>query len=141
MFFIASSNTWASFMYQEIDPICSISGTTHTSFPGEVSDTSSWNIPKAYDWECLVYDELSEVEKESIHDVISWYFEKKWYLDAKSGFANINIAGRDFINDSYFPAIQSFVQREVAKENPNLRHLAIMSYAAKIIGYDYTLSK
>jgi hypothetical protein len=23
----------ASFIYQEIDPICSISGTTHTSFP------------------------------------------------------------------------------------------------------------
>jgi hypothetical protein len=43
------SQTSARFMYQEIDPICSITGTTHTSFPGEISDTSDWSVPTAYE--------------------------------------------------------------------------------------------
>ena len=133
------SSVSASFMYQEIDPICSISGTTHTSFPWEISDTSDWNMPKAYDGECLKYDVLSESEKQNISEIISWYFENKNYVDMKSSFANINNEGRSFVKNVYFPAIQSFIQNEVQKDSPNPRNLAIISYAAKVIGYDYTL--
>gem|GEM_PF-4838538 len=56
----------ASFLYQEIDPICSISGKTHTSFPGEISDTSAWNIPTAYEGECVTVPVLKVAEKKII---------------------------------------------------------------------------
>ncbi len=131
----------ASFMYQEIDPICSITGTTHTSFPWEISDTSSWNIPTAYDGECLEYEIISDSEKDRIFMAVSWYLNEKGYVDTQRDFANINAKGRVFIQETYFPALQMFIQREVQKSEPNLRHLAIISYAAKIIGYDYTLSR
>lgn len=62
-------------------------------------------------------------------------------MDTQKDFSNINDTGRKFVKDSYFPAIATFIQKEILKEKPNLRHLAIMSYAAKVIGYDYTLAQ
>lgn len=98
-------------------------------------------MPKAYDRECLEYDILTDTEKARIFEILSWHFESKWYVEMRKDFANINQEGREFVNTRYFPAITAFIQREVQKQEPNLRHLALMSYAAKIIAYDYTLSR
>jgi hypothetical protein len=64
-------------MYQETEPYCTISGTTHNSFPGEISDTSSWNIPTAYESECDVTPQLSDTEKEETYDIVINFFQDK----------------------------------------------------------------
>jgi len=135
---IFSSGVDASFLYQEIDPICSISGTTHTSFPWEVSDTSSWNIPKAYDWECLETEKISWAEKRKIYTIMIDFLENNYYLDenVNSGFV-VNQEWRKFLQDRFFPRVQRFISQEVEKISPNMKQVAILNYAVSIIGYDY----
>lgn len=141
----------ASFLYQETDPYCSLTGTTHTSIPGEISDTSSWNIPTAYEGECDEIPELSFSEKEKIYQVMHSFFESQWYYgslygnpdDLENGIkafgreGTLNPLGQDFVNKKLFPVVSEFITQERAKNNPNLKNIAILNYAVKTIGYDY----
>jgi len=138
----------ADFMFEETDPYCTISGTTHNSFPGEISDTSSWFIPTVYEWECDTTPELSSNEKDKIFTIMLSFFEKyeliwpiygeeNWY-----GWSDtLNPKGQDFINDKFFPAIIKYISNQRAQENPNLKNIAILNYAVKTIGYDYFISQ
>lgn len=150
LFWILISQMSASFMYQEIDPICSITGTTHTSFPWEISDTSSWSMPKAYDGECDETPDLSNDEKSRIFIIMKEFFEKKdltWPVygwnqeNSYGGNDSLNPDGQDYVNDKLFPAIISYINRERAKSSPNTKNIAILNYAAKTVGYDYFISQ
>ena len=144
------SVSYADFMSMEIDPICSITGTTHTMFPWEISDTSSWEIPKAYDWECDNVPELSTKTKQKIHTMMYDFFEERWYVwpvywdDIEEEWAygwddTLNPTGQDFVNEKFFPAIKRAIIRERASDNPNMRKIAIINMIAKSIWYDYFL--
>ena len=65
---IASILFWnitnADFMYEKIDPVCSITWKTFTTSAAWKSDTSSWHIPIAYSGECKKTVELSTKTKE-----------------------------------------------------------------------------
>ena len=82
---VSITSVSASFMFQEIDPICSISGKTHTSFPWEISDTSSWSIPKAYDGACEEPFELSKKTKDNVYKTMVEFFEKNNYTGSVYG--------------------------------------------------------
>lgn len=141
-------SVWASFMYQEIDPICSISGTTHTSFPGEISDTSSWSIPTAYQGECIDTPELSESEQNRINNVMVKYFNDKDFTGPVYGNEwgygwedSLNPAGQKFVNEVFFPVIVKYIQNEVTRTNPNLRNIAVLNQAVMTIWYDYFIGQ
>lgn len=145
---VSISNTGASFMFQEIDPICSISWKTHTSFPWEISDTSSWSIPKAYDWECDKTPELSSETKEKVYTIMQNFFKKKNYLWAIYweqwwyGWNNsLNPAGQKFVNNKLFPAIINFIEKERNKTKPNTRNIALVNAMVQTIGYDYFVTE
>jgi len=141
-------NAHASFMYQETDPYCSISGTTHTSFPGEISDTSSWSIPTVYESACDVTPDLEQSEKDRIYNVMIDFFEDKEYTWPVYGWSNgygwedtLNPEGQKYINENFFPLVVSYIQKERAKQNPNTEDIAILNYAVKNIWYDYFISQ
>ncbi|MDA9129269.1 hypothetical protein N9J72_02210 [Candidatus Gracilibacteria bacterium] len=144
---ILVSQTSASFMYQEIDPICSLTGTTHTSFPGEISDTSSWNIPTAYEGECDMTPELSESEEEKIFQIMNDFFRNNdlygelYTEDVNSQSQVLNTTGQDFVQNVFFPNVSNYINAERAKVNPNTKNIAVLNYAVKTIGYDYFVSQ
>lgn len=142
------SSVWASFMYQETDSYCSISGTTHTSFPGEISDTSSWSIPTAYQWRCDITPELSSAEKKRIRNIMVRYFQDKnmtgplygWNETDAYGWENtLNPEWQTYINNIFFPTIVDYISVERQKKNPSMQNIAILNQAVKTIGYDYFL--
>lgn len=147
---IALSYSWASarFAFQETEPYCSITGTTHTSFPWEISDTSSWSIPTAYQWICDETPVLSDTEKKRIHTVMMRFFEDKnltwpvygWVQSDAYGWENtLNPQGQKFVNEVFFPAIIKYITKERIQSNPNTKNIAILNEAVKNIGYDYFL--
>ena len=124
----------ASFIYEEIDPICSISGTTHTSFPWEISDTSAWSIPKAYDGEC---DDtqwlLSPDDKKRIYAIVIEYLDKKWYLIPSGNGYSLTEEWERYLQDTFFQEVAEYIP-----DNRELkRNQAILNDAVSIIGYDY----
>lgn len=143
--------TSASFLYQETDPYCSISGTTHTSFPGEISDTSSWSIPTAYEEECDETPILSDSEKLRINSVMVNYFRDTnmtwpvygWSDDGNSyGWEDsLNPQGQKFVNEVFFPAVIRYINEQRAKTNPNMTNIAILNEAVKSIKYDYFIGQ
>lgn len=148
MFAVLLGQVNASFLFQATEPYCSLTGTTHTSFPGEISDTSSWSIPTVYQEECDVTPELSVNEQEEIYTIMVSFFEKYDLTGPVYGEENgyggsdtLNPAGQDFVNDKLFPAMILLVKAEREKETPNMRTVAIFNYATKTIGYDYFISQ
>lgn len=147
MFLISLGN--ASFMYKEIDPVCSLTGTTHTYFPGEISDTSSWSIPVAYQGECDDISELTQTQKEKVYEIMLKFYEDKdfiWSLYGDdfsfSGSENtLNPNGQNYVNKKLFPALIEYINKERNKINPNTKNIAIIHYVASIVGYDYFLQK
>lgn len=123
----------ADFMYQEIDPICSISGTTHTSFPWEISDTSSWNIPKAYDGECDQTPMLSPDEKKRIYAIVIEYLNSRAYLIEATNWYTLSTEGEIYLQDIFFREVQEYIP----KNRDTKRDIAILNNAVKMIGYDY----
>lgn len=133
--------TQADFIYQDIDPICSISGTTHTYSPNEISDTSSWYIPKAYDWVCQKVTALKTAEKKIIASQMLDLLERRWYI--KTSLDNehtLTSTWQTFVQYVFFPAIADYIAQEVKKPEPNTRSIAILNYAVSTIGYDYRLN-
>lgn len=127
------SVTNASFVYEEIDPICSISGTTHTSFPGEISDTSSWSIPKAYDGECDEAEGLSPDDKKRIYAIVIEYLDERGYLIEVSNGYTLSSEGQDYLQNTFFTEVQDYIP-----ENRDIkRDVAILNDAVSMIGYDY----
>ncbi len=147
MCFMTSSIS-ASFRYQETDPYCSLSGTTHNSLPGEVSDTSSWSIPIAYEGPCDTTPKLEREVQEKIYQLMLKLFEDKWYMWPVYGWQNwyggsdsLNPEGQIFVKKIFFPAVKMYILRERKKEKPNMKNIAILNTAVKTIGYDYFLRK
>jgi len=144
-------NSWvhASFLYQETDPYCSLTGTTHRSFPWEVSDTSSWNIPTVYQWVCDETPEVSESNRDQIFTTMKEFFERKdftwpvygWEANWYGWDNTLNPDGQKYIQETLFPAMINFIIQEREKENPNMQHVAVINYAASTIGYDYFLQR
>ena len=141
----------ASFIYQEIDPICSISGTTHTSSPGEISDTSSWNIPTAYEGECDETTVLTQEEKDNIYEIMNTFFESKGYYwslygnedDLENGISayatdsTLGVEGQRFMQNNFFPAVIQYISQERNKPEISTKNIAVLNYAVKTIWYDY----
>ncbi|MCP4523336.1 MAG: hypothetical protein GY828_03890 [Candidatus Gracilibacteria bacterium] len=134
-------NVHADFMSKEIDPICSISGKTHTSFPGEISDTSSWSIPKAYDGECIKVPVLKIAKKKILTTKVLQMFEDRNLLETHilEGYT-LTSEGEKFAQDIFFPAVAKYIAREIKKSSPNKKAISILNYAVSIIGYDYFLN-
>lgn len=130
---VGTASIHADFMYQEIDPICSISGTTHTSFPWEISDTSSWSIPKAYDGECDENPGIGPDDTKRVYTIMIDYFTAKEYLEPVSRWYNVTTEGRIFIKDTFFPAIQEYI----SENRENEKAVAILNSAVSMIKYDY----
>ncbi|NDK09326.1 hypothetical protein GW846_00930 [Candidatus Gracilibacteria bacterium] len=136
----------ARFVYKEIDPICSISGTNHTSFPGEISDTSDWSIPTAYEGECVKTSALTKSEENRIFKIMKSYFERNtMYSDLNVGedlaYESLNEKGRTFMKQSFFPAVAQKIQNEKNKNTPDSKLVAVLNYAAQVIGYDYSVGQ
>jgi hypothetical protein len=123
----------ASFIYEEIDPICSISGTTHTSFPWEISDTSGWYIPKAYDGECEMVEKLSPSDKKRIYTIVVEYLNEREYLVVSWNWYKLTPDWEIYIQDVFFEEVQDFIP----DNRENLRAEAILNDAVKMIKYDY----
>lgn len=145
MLFISSVS--ADFMFEETDPYCSLTGTTHTSFPWEISDTSSWYIPTVYQWKCDQVLELSDVQKQRIFIVMDNFFEKNnyygpiyWEGAGQEWINTLNPEWQKFINNMLFPKMIDIVNSERLKQDPNEYIIATINYIAKIIGYDYFIS-
>lgn len=141
-------NAQASFIYKETDPYCSISGTTHTSFPGEISDTSSWSIPTAYQSACDSTLDLEQSEKDRIYNIMIEFFDDKDYIGPVYGWSygygwedTLNPEGQKYINEIFFPLVILYIQKERIKQNPNTKNIAILNYAVKNIWYDYFISQ
>jgi len=151
LLFTAISSASASFMYQETDPYCSISGTTHTSFPGEISDTSSWSIPTAYESACDETPELSEAEKERIRGIMVKFFRNNGFTWPVYGWENnefsyggedsLNPEGQMYVNKVFFPAVKEYINTQRQKSNPNMMNIAMLNEAVKTIWYDYFIGQ
>lgn len=145
------SSVGASFMYQETDPYCTISGTTHTSFPGEISDTSSWYIPTAYESACDETPELSQAEQERITNIMVNFFKENnftgpvyGWIDDEAAYGwddSLNPEWQIYVNKVFFPAVIKYINTERKKTNPNMMHVAILNQAVKTIGYDYFIGE
>ena len=132
------TNVSASFMYVEIEPVCSITGETYTSQSAWKSDTSSWSIPTAYEGECLDTVELSDDSKKRIYEISSDFF-KKYSNENRSNadWISLNTTGQKIVNERLFPKIQTLISDEMKKENPHMKTVAVLNYFAKTIWYDY----
>ena len=122
-----------SFIYEEIDPICSISGTTHTSFPGEISDTSGWNIPTAYDGECDELEALSPDDRKEIYAIVIEYLDTRGYLVEAWTWYSLTVEGEKYLQDEFFEEVKEFIP----ENRDNTRSVAILNDAVSMIGYDY----
>lgn len=147
--FTLSANVSAMCLYEEIDPICSISGETYTNTCQGWSDTSSWSIPKAYDGVCEETPELTDAQKEKVFNFMNEFFTRHdmkgiLYGDvstASNDSMTLNLKGQKFLREKLFPAIGEFIVEEREKQKPNTNKIAVLNYVASIIGYDYYLTK
>jgi hypothetical protein len=42
--------------------------------------------------------------------------------------------------DVFFPAVATYIAKEIKKQNPRLKNIAILNQAVSVIGYDYFLN-
>lgn len=148
VFFISS---WVSAMclYEETDPVCSVSGETYTNSCQGWSDTSAWSIPKAYDGVCEETPELTDEQKEKIFSYMNSIYTKHnmkgiLYWDESTASADsmtLNLKGQKFLREQLFPAIAKLINTEREKETPDTQKIAILNYVASMVGYDYYLTK
>lgn len=134
----------ASCLFQEKDPVCSVAGETYTNSCQWWSDTSSWSMPVAYEGTCQETEELNEVEKEAIYNILNEFFklkDYKWELytseNVDDNSDTLNTDGQDFVRNKLFPAIKKYIVAELEKDTPNTRWIAILNYAASTVWYDY----
>jgi len=62
-----------------------------------------------------------------------------WIIQDSSSIS-LNSKWREVVKDKLFPAIKNIIEKEIKKEKPNLRKIAILNYFAKTIWYDYYIS-
>ena len=65
------------FAVDAIPPECLINGVTINYTGYNQSDTSSWTMPKAYDWECDVTPQLSNTLKQKIFQLTDTFFSRE----------------------------------------------------------------
>ncbi len=143
---LSYSGVSAKFLYEEIDPVCSITGETYTVSAAWKSDTSSWSIPYAYDGECQQTESLSVQEKNRIYDIMTEFFEKNdfyrgWNTGEPFFDEALNNSGRKYIDTYFFPAVQTYISKAKKNNSADSLQVAIMNYAASIVGYDYYISQ
>lgn len=140
------STASARFMYQEIDPVCSASWETYTTSFAWMSDTSTWEMPTAYKWECKKTPELTDETKQKIYDSLMSYFKEKNYLGnvynnnsviVDDNSEVLNPIWQKFVNEKYFPMLIDRINSEYEKSEPNLKKIAFYHFSAKTIWYDY----
>lgn len=147
LFALSSVSVFGSFMYEETEPCCSLTGQTHTSFPWEISDTSTWKIPTVYEAKCdTAVPELTQAEKDRVYKVMKNLFKEKSFMwpvyggsDGYGWDATLNPKGQKFVNEVLFPAMIQYIQTERKKSSPEYTHIALLNYAAKVVGYDYRI--
>lgn len=147
-------SSFADCFFEEIDPVCSISGYTYTSTCEGWSDTSSWSMPIAYSGECKTKSSISQEEKDKIFTIMDDFFTKhemKGHIygivpsiypkPPQDSYNTLNPKWQKFIDEVLFPALQKYIQKEVIKKNPNNKNIAVLNYVASMIGYDYTIQR
>jgi hypothetical protein len=141
-----TSGASARFIYQEIDPVCSITWETFTVSAAGKSDTSTWEIPYVYEGECENTMSIDVQDKERIYKIMTTFFNKnKLYSDSQtwetfSGKA-LNERGRKYIKIYFFPAIQAYISNAKENNSADSLQVAIVNYAASTIWYDYYISR
>lgn len=144
------STTFASCMYEEIDPQCNIAGETYVNSCQGWSDTSSWSMPIAYVGTCKEVESLTETEKKKIFIVVDNFFKKKDFKGTLYGFegntvddssSNLNPDGQKFVDEKLFPLIKKLINKEYKKNTPNVKNIAILNYIASVVKYDYYISQ
>lgn len=137
---ISSAN--ADCMYQETAAQCSISGQTYTSSCAGWSDTSSWSIPVAYQWECQNKATLNDTMQNAIWDILYKYLDKKEYISSQTNeYYSITREWQKYIQNQLFPAIQKLITQEIKKTSPNHKKIAIYNHLVSLVGYDYYMKK
>lgn len=133
-------------LYEEISPNCWIDWTTFTHSCAWWSDTSSWNMPSAYQWECIETPELSEWSKDATYAYMNDFFinhnmyetkDKKYFESRNWDYRVLNIKWITFINQQLFPEIQKRIVQELERESPNYEKISLYNYVSSIIWYDY----
>lgn len=149
LFIFGFNSVSADCMYQEIDPVCSVTWQTFTNSCEGLSDTSSWSLPKAYDGTCNTTLELTNLQKEKIHDIMVTFLDSKEYLEKRWEWYVLTwdshwwgeLSGIDFISNSFFPAVANYIAKENMKLQPNIEAIAIFNEASKLIWYDWYIEK
>ncbi len=132
----------ARFANTTIDPVCSISGESFTTISQGKSDTSDWMIPTAYDGNCIETQELTSAEQDRIFAIMKSYFKKNNYYSGTNTWEAyrdeaLNEKGRSYIKKSFFPAIVQKIQKQKDNNSADSKTVAVLNYAASVIGYDY----
>lgn len=136
------SGVSARCMYQETEPKCSISGTTQTSSCAEWSDTSTWQIPVAYEGSCKTTVTLNAKTQKAISNIMYKYLDKKDFIESETDeHYTITNTGKKYIQDALFPAIQKLITQEIKKTSPNHTKIAIYNHLVQLVWYDYYMSK
>jgi len=144
LFGVSFASMWeeSKFMITELaSPQCLINGETITYTGQNRSDTSSWHMLEAYQWECILTPALSQEDKEKIFKIVDMFFQKQSFYKEKSLYNALNDNWREFVLNKYFPAIRDILVTEKNKAIPNLTRMAVFEYAADIIGYDYEIKQ
>lgn len=139
----------ADCMYQETDPVCSITWETFTNSCQGWSDTSSWSLPTTYEGTCNPTTELSQDEKTKVYEIMITFLQAKnyleesweWYILTGDSFWSQENSWIDFVSKQFFPAIAEYIRSENAKSSPNTKAIAILNEASRVIGYDYYIEK
>ncbi len=93
---------------------------------------------------------LTQAQKDKIFLILETFFKKQDMMGEVYAFDTISIdpstgglnpQGQTFVNEKLFPNIKRLLLAEKAKTSPNLQTIAVLNYAAKVVGYDYYLQK
>ena len=141
LFFLTPS-LQAMCLYEEMDPVCAITGETFTHSCAGWSDTSAWHILTAYEGKCKTTQEISKLQKDSIYSFMDSFYTKHDMYDTKRVQYNaLNTEGIKFTQFKLFPKIQEIISIEIQKSDPNFQKIASLNYVVQVIWYDYEVTK
>jgi hypothetical protein len=139
---ITTSSVHADCMYEELEPSCNILWNTITSSCQGWSDTSSWDIPTAYQGECKATETINEASKEIISDFLYELLSKKNYITSETDtYYRLSNEWQEYIQNKLFSAVHSVISKEIKKSSPNYKNIAILNHLVSLVWYDYYMSK
>lgn len=138
----STSSVHADCMYEELEPSCNILWNTITSSCQGWSDTSSWDIPTAYQGECKATETINEASKEIISDFLYKLLSKKDYIISETDtYYRLSNEWQEYIQNKLFSAVHSVISKEIKKSSPNYKNIAILNHLVSLVWYDYYMSK